>query len=151
MQVQLTAVLDQPVALESVDVNPRDRHFRPGRRHAVELACVSAGESASRYAVGTIDEYFLDDVVAIGKATSELLEIRPPCVPTERSRAADLDDDPRRDQRFECRPVPPVYRRVEALHECADRIIGPISHEANDIYRRTLAMIVSANRSMGSR
>jgi hypothetical protein len=42
--------------------------------------------------VGTVDEDFLNDVLAIRKSSSEFLQARPPLVPAERLRAADLDD-----------------------------------------------------------
>src|SRR5262245_39626714 len=114
---------DQHVALETVDVNPGDRDLGTSRSDAAELAGVRAGESASRDAVGTVDEDLFDDVLAIRKAARELLEIRPPRFPIEWLGAADLDDHPGRHQRLDCRPVPPIYRRVEALHEFSDRIV----------------------------
>jgi hypothetical protein len=67
VHVQLAPVSDQRVALEAVDVNARNRDFGAGRRHAAEVAGVSAGESASRYAMGPVDEDFFDDVVAVRK------------------------------------------------------------------------------------
>jgi hypothetical protein len=45
--------------------------------------------------MGPVDEDFFEDVVAVRKSASEFVEIRPPLVPTERFRAADLDDHPR--------------------------------------------------------
>ena len=67
VQVQLAAVRDQSVALEAIDMNPRDRDFGAGRCHATELTRVGTGESASRYAMRTIDEDFFDDVLTIGE------------------------------------------------------------------------------------
>jgi len=71
----------------------------------------------------TIDEDFFDDVLTIGEPPGELVQVGPPLVPTERFRAADLDDHPGGHQGFDGRPIPPVDRSVEALHQFPDRII----------------------------
>ena len=151
VQVQLSAVRDERVALESVDVNACNRDLGPGRRDAAELTGMGTGEPASRDAVGTVDENLFDDVSPVREAASELLEIRTPFLPTERLRAADLDNQTGRHQLLERRPVPPVQGGVEALHQFPDGVIVRLRHEPNDIYPRTLAMIVSAKRSIGSR
>jgi hypothetical protein len=92
VQIQLAAMSDEHVALKAIDVDAGDRDFGASRRHAAELPGVGASESASRYAVGTVDEDFLNDVPAIWKSSSEFLQARPPLIPAERLRAADLDD-----------------------------------------------------------
>ena len=151
MQIELAAMRHQRIPLEAVDVDARDRDFGARGRDAPEFTGMGAGESAARYAVRTVDEDFFDFVLTIGKAPNELLQMRPPLGPPDGFRTTDLSDQPGRDQRLDGVPVASVQRRVEALHQFPDRVIVRIRHEANDIYPRTLAMIVSANRSIGSR
>ena len=55
MHVDLAAVRDEHVALESVDVDRRDRHLGSAGRQTLELAGVSAGEPGSRDTVGAVD------------------------------------------------------------------------------------------------
>ena len=110
--------------------------------------------------MGTVDKDFLDDVAAIGKPAIERLHVVAPLLKPDPRRATDLDDHPRRDHLLDRRPVLPVQRAVQVVHQFANSIIKRISHRANDIRGavrllplvddRSCPRLVSFSRNSGS-
>jgi hypothetical protein len=120
VHIELAVMLDKPAVVEAVDVDDTDRNLGTGWGELSEVSEVGADKSAAGDESVVVNERVFDDVPAVGETAVEHLLATSPLGQSHRWRAADLNDQVRREEFADLRPVLGVERGVQAFADSLD-------------------------------